>query len=263
MRSAGKTPIAPLITDRCNVVSLSARISEGRLRPVPCPFGWVGSTATACADRGGAGDEVMKATMKSLGESHRASTRQGRRFEAVKSEKGNAAWTISPGWNMPKLFLEPRVFSSRKNIGVAVNIRFFLQKIERATFLSQTENEQAVQVSRFALGRLEDQHGETGVSGESDGGRKPQHAALLYFDRDCLHRETICGSRRLPRLLSASLGVEQQRVSSWHRLRSKRALRLEFRVYAARCGEGSEPPGGGTPSGDGVRMHPHQMISHV
>jgi len=36
--------------------------------------------------------------------------------------------------------------------------------------------------------------------------------------------------------------------------RSKLAFRLEFRVYAAKGGEGPEPPEGGTPNGGSARM---------
>ncbi len=44
--------------------------------------------------------------------------------------------------------------------------------------------------------------------------------------------------------------------ASAHCPRSKRAFCSEFRVYAAKGGECSEPPEGGTPNGGGVRMRP-------
>src|SRR6266516_1820770 len=100
MRSSGRTPIAPLITDRCRVVSLSARIRDGRFRPVSPQAGCVAVTATVWADAEAAAEAVINATIKSSGESQRASTRQGRRFDAVRSLNGNEAWMISPGWNI-------------------------------------------------------------------------------------------------------------------------------------------------------------------
>ena len=91
MRSSGKTPIAPLMTDRWSVVSLSTRIQDGLLRPVCRHFWCPGVTATVRAEGGVLTAEVMNATRKLSGASHCASTRQGRRLALLKSLNGNAA----------------------------------------------------------------------------------------------------------------------------------------------------------------------------
>ena len=181
MRSSGRIPITPLITDRCSVVSLSARISEGRFRPVLRHSGWLGSTATECADGAEADDVVMKAMTKSSGESLRANTRHGRRFEVVKSVNGKAAWTISPGWNMPRLLSKPRVFSSGQNIAVAVNLRLLLQKIEGATLFSQGGDKLAAHFVRVGFGRPQYEDGEPGMQWEMDIGWQFQGPIFFHF----------------------------------------------------------------------------------
>jgi hypothetical protein len=48
-----------------------------------------------------------------------------------------------------------------------------------------------------------------------------------------------------------------------HCLRSKRAFRSEFRVYAAKGGECPKPPEGGTPNGGNARHAPaHALTRH-
>jgi len=82
-------------------------------------------------------EEVMNATMKSSGASHWANTKQGLRFKLVRSVKGNAAWTISPGRNIRSLFAEAGVLAAGKNIEIAVDFGLFFEKIECAALLRQ------------------------------------------------------------------------------------------------------------------------------
>jgi hypothetical protein len=83
MRSFGSIPIAPLITDVCSVVILSARIIEARFRPILRHSGCVEANEIECPGNGAAAEEVINATIKSSGESQRAKTKHGRLLELV------------------------------------------------------------------------------------------------------------------------------------------------------------------------------------
>jgi len=183
--SSGKTPIAPLITDSCSVVSLSTRIKEGRLRPVFRHSGWVGSTATVRAEDGAPVAEVINATRKSSGKSHCANTRQGRRFALVRSVNGNAAWTISPGWNMRRLLLEPGIFAAPQNVAIGVDLRLLFEKIEGPARLAEAGNFGA---RRFI--RIEHEHSQPGVRRQRNAGRQFQDT-VLFHHFDGLHARTL------------------------------------------------------------------------
>ena len=182
MRSSGKTPIAPLITDTCSVVSLSTRIKDGLLRPVFRHSAWLGLTATVRGEAGQPTAEVMNATRKSSGESHRASTRQGRRLALVKSVKGNAAWTISPDWNMQQLFSEARICPPREDVVVAVNLWLSSEEIEGAAGFSQTDD-----LGTAGFLRLKHEHGQARARRQRNTHRQLQHA-ILFHDFDGLHK---------------------------------------------------------------------------
>ena len=182
IRSSGKTPMAPLITERCKVVSLSTRTRDGLLSPVFRQSGCVGLTATVRAEAGAPGAEVMNATRKSSSESHCASTRHGLRLLLDKSVKGNAAWTISPARNMRELFAEPRINPPRTKVTVAVNVGLFFKKIESAAGFSQSGNLHAARIIR-----LQRQHGQTRVRGQRHTGGQFQGTVGLDTDFDGLH----------------------------------------------------------------------------
>jgi hypothetical protein len=187
MRSPGRSPITPLITDTCSVVSLSARTSDGRLRPVRRHSGWVPSTEMECVEDEEPDEVVMKARMKSSGESHRASPKQGRRFALVRSVNGNAAWTISPGWNMPRLLPEPWIFPTGQNIGVAVNLRLLFQNIEGAALFSQGGNHRAAHFLRLRFSRLQNQDREPSLRWKMDTRWEFQHPIVFDFDLQRFH----------------------------------------------------------------------------
>ncbi len=190
--SAGMTPIAPLITDRCKVVSLSTRTRDGLLRPVVRQSGWIGPTATVRGEAGTPGAEVMNATRKSSAESHRASTRHGRRLAPDRSVNGNAAWTISPGRNMRGLFSKSGIFPPRQNIEVAVNIRLFLEEVERAAGFRQTRN-----LCSIRLGGVQHQHGQPGLRGQRHPCRQFQQAVGIDSDLNRFHKNKIQCARRI------------------------------------------------------------------
>jgi hypothetical protein len=186
IRSSGKTPIAPLMTERCRVVSLSTRTWDGLLSPVFRQSEWVGSTATVRIEVEADGAEVIKATRKSSGESHCANIRQGRRLPADKSVNGNAAWTISPGWNTRQLFSESRIHAPRQNVLVAINLRLCFEKIKGAAGLGQAGNLDAAGIIR-----LQRQHRQTSARGQRNTGGQFQHAVGLDTDFDGLHGYTL------------------------------------------------------------------------
>jgi hypothetical protein len=198
MRSSGRIPMPPLITDRFRVVSLSTRITEGLFKPVPRQSPWLGATAMARTECEDAGEEVRNATIKSSGKSHCAKIRQGRRFELVKSVNGNAAWTISPGWNIPGSAPEPRVFPPGKNISVAVNFRLIPEEIECPALLGEGGDSRACQASLLALPWLKNKDGQMSVRRERNIRRNFQHSVLdLYFQ--CSHEFSLIKNQNLPR----------------------------------------------------------------
>ena len=146
---------------------------------------------------------VMKARMKSSGESHRASTRQGRLFALVRSVNGNAAWTISPGWNMPRLLPEPWIVPTGQNISVAVNLRLFFQKIEGATVFSQGGNHRAAHLLRSRFSRVQNQDRESSLRWKMGTRWEFQHP--IFFDLDLqrfhgrnVNRKTLFAKNQLP-----------------------------------------------------------------
>ncbi len=185
IRSSGKTPIAPLTTDTCSVVSLSTRIEEGLLRPVFRHSEWLGLTATVRVEGSRPTAEVMNATRKSSGESHCASTRHGRRLVLVKSVKGNAAWTISPDRNMPRLFSEARICPPREDVVVAVNLWLFFEESEGAAGFSQTDD-----LGTAGFLRLKHEHSQARARRQRNTRRQLQHA-ILFHDFDGLHEHTL------------------------------------------------------------------------
>lgn len=189
----------PLITDKCRVASLSTRMSEGRFRPVLCHCGWDGSRATAFTDWREAPDEVMKATMQSSRDSQRASTRQGRRFAVVKLVKGNAAWTISPGWNMPNLLSEPRVLPSRKNVAVAIDFWLFLKEVEAAALLRQCGNRHTAPLLGVLVRGAKYKHRQSGIWRKRNTGWDLQHPIVRDFDFHSGHAGKLTKKSRLPR----------------------------------------------------------------
>lgn len=186
IRSSGKTPIAPLMTETCRVVSLSTRTKDGLLRPVFAQSEWVALTATAHREPETVGAEVMKATKKSSGELDWASMRHGRRLLLDKSVKGNAACTISPDRNMGKLFSELRIYPSWQNVEVTINIRFFFKEIEGATGLRKTGNLRGARIIRFQR-----QHCKSNMSRQRHTNRQFQHAVGLDTDFNCLHWDSL------------------------------------------------------------------------
>jgi hypothetical protein len=141
--SSGSAPIAPLKADACSVVSLATRTVEAILRPVCRHRGWVGSIRMEYRQAGLPATEVMNATRKSPGVSHAASTAHGRRFPASSEVNGNAAMAISPGLNIAALVAECRIRPPRNNVGIAVEIRFLHQEIERAAGLGDRSHHAA------------------------------------------------------------------------------------------------------------------------
>src|SRR5258708_39037605 len=122
-----RLPNRPLITRVFSVQSLSTRIAEGTLSRVCFQSGWEGSTTTP--NRGNCAElaDVTNATTKSPSVSVAARTTHGRRLTADKSANGKAASTISPGRGMAS---EIRIVMARLDVGVSIDFRLLVQKLE-------------------------------------------------------------------------------------------------------------------------------------
>lgn len=114
-----------------------------------------------------------------------------------RSVNGNAAWTISTGWNMGRLFSEPGICAARQNVAIAVDLRLLFEEIEGAARLRE-----AGDLGARRLIRLEHQHGQPGVRRQRDAGRQFQDAVLLHHF-DCLHAATLDHRRPIAKVQPA------------------------------------------------------------
>jgi hypothetical protein len=81
--------------------------------------------------------------------------------------KGNAAWTISPGWNISQLLAETWISPTWKDVFVVINLRLFLQKVESAAVVGQSRNHQTIQFIGLSLWRTKHEYGEPCMGGEA------------------------------------------------------------------------------------------------
>jgi hypothetical protein len=195
-RSSGIAPMAPLITEMCRVAILSIRTHDGRFSPVRFQSGCSGPMAIAKSEADYA-TEVMKATAKSSESSQHPRIRQGRRFVVLRSVNGNAAWTISPGWNIP-LWPEARILPVGENVPVIVDFGLKLQKVESPTAFGQGSNRSTGPLLGKMVAGLQDQHRQTRARRQRGSGRQLQRAALLDFDFDRSHGVSLPAEGQLP-----------------------------------------------------------------
>jgi len=197
--SPERTPTRPLITLLCSVQSRSGRITECAMRRDCAHPGSDGVMGTPKLGNRAGAPLVTNATMKSPGDSAAASTTQGRRLARDKSVKGNAARTISPGSGMAG---EIGIVVAGLDVRVGIEVRLFLQEIQRAALRGQAGDVCCRQIVFPVGGAFQDQHGEMSIGGQGNGGRKLKPPSVFDFDWDCSHEGKIARTTRQPSLIS-------------------------------------------------------------
>ncbi len=197
--AADSTPIRPLITLLFSVQSRSDRMTEGTLRRACGQPGSEGVMGTPNFGNRAETPLVTNATMKSPGDSAAASTTQGRRLARDKSVNGNAARTMSPGSGMAG---EIGVVVAGLDVRVGIEVRLFLQEIQRTALLGQAGDVCCSQIVFPVDGAFKDEHGEVSVDGQGSFGREPEPPSLFDFYWDCSHGCKIARPPRLPSPIS-------------------------------------------------------------
>jgi hypothetical protein len=100
--------------------------------------------------------------------------------------KGKAAWTISPGWNMPPLFPELGILAAWQNIPIAINFRLFSQEVECAARFGEAGDEHAV---GFIL--VQDQHSHTAIRRQRFPQRQSESAIVANAHFKCFHATQV------------------------------------------------------------------------
>ena len=197
--STESTPIRPLITLPFSVQRRSVRMTEGALRRACGQPGSDGVMGTPNFENRAGAPLVTNATMKSPGDSAAASTTQGRRLARDKSVNGNAARTISPGSGMAG---EIGIVVAWLDVRVGIEVRLFLQEIQRAALLGQSGDVCCRQIV-FPVGWVfQDQHCKMSIGGQRNVGRKSKPPPVFDFDWDCSHEAKIARKTRQPSLIS-------------------------------------------------------------
>ena len=88
------------------------------------------------------------------------------------------------------------------DVRVGIEVRLFLQEIQRAALLGQSGDVCGRQIV-FPVGRaFQDQHSEMSIGRQGNVGRKPKPPPVFDFDWDCSHKSKIARKTRQPSLIS-------------------------------------------------------------